>query len=309
MTTVVADRRQDEAGCAVSADLGKLAHSVSLVGYGYNEEESIGDFFSRAVETLEKVTDDYEIVFVDDCSTDRTWEIAQEAARVNSRIRVFRNDRNRNIGYSFKRGVSLAEKEYLLWQTVDWSYDLSDLRIFLELLRHFGLVVGVRPVPVRLLSYIPVIRSIYRVRSRSDNFIRAVVSLTNYYVLRILFGLNVHDFQNIQFHRTKVLQSFELRGESSFLGVEMMVRARTHGLDIIEVPISFIPRVKGVSKGIRPAAIWKSCRDIARNWLSWGWRYRLEGRGKQGRIYRLPEPAFLSEEVIVLCAPLFKRFR
>jgi hypothetical protein len=94
-----------------------------------------------------------------------------------------------------------------------------------------------------------------------------MVSLANYYVLRILFGMKVHDFQNIQFHRTKVLQSFELRGESSFLGVEMMIRARSRGLNLIEVPIKFIPRAKGVSKGIRLTAIWKSCRDIARNWL------------------------------------------
>jgi hypothetical protein len=233
----------------------------------------------------------------------------QDFARNNPRIRVWRNDRNRNIGYSFKRGVSLAEKEYLFWQTVDWSYDLSDLRIFLELLDHFGVVLGVRPVPIRLLAYIPVVRSIYRVRTRSDNFTRAMVSLGNYYVLRILFGMKVHDFQNIQFHRTKVLQSFELRGESSFLGVEMMIRARSLGLDLIEVPIKFIPRTKGVSKGIRLSAIWKSCRDIAKNWLAWGWRFRLQERRSQGRIYRLLEPAFLTDEVIVLCAPLFKRYR
>jgi hypothetical protein len=135
------------------------------------------------------------------------------------------------------------------------------------------------------------------------------VSLTNYYVLRILFGLNVHDFQNIQFHRTKMLQSFGLRGESSFLGIEMMIRARDAGLDLIEVPIRFLPRTKGVSKGIRAVAIWKSCRDIVRNWLTWGWRFRLAGQGNKGRIYRLLEPAFLDEEVIILCAPLFKRFR
>ena len=188
---------------------------------------------------------DYEIIFIDDCSTDRTWEIAQGFARENDRISIVRNDRNRNIGYSFKRGVSLAEREYLFWQTIDWSYDLTDLRIFLELLQHFGVVIGVRPVPTRLLAYIPVVRSIYRVRTRSDDFIRAVVSLTNYYVLRILFGLNVHDFQNIQFHRTKSLQSFELAGR------ELVSRHRNDdqraqsGLDLIEVPIRFIPRTKG----------------------------------------------------------------
>jgi hypothetical protein len=78
-------------------------------------------------------------------------------------------------------------------------------------------VIGVRPVPIRLLAYIPVVRSIYRVRTRSDNFARAMVSLANYYVLRILFGMKVHDFQNIQFHRTKCCSrsSFWARARSS----------------------------------------------------------------------------------------------
>src|ERR1700730_11540214 len=287
----------------------KLTHSVSVVCYGHNEEELIADFFKRAIDLLESVATDYEIVYIDDCSTDGTWQIAQRFARENSRIRISRNDRNRNVGFSFQRGVSLAQKEYLFWQTIDWSYDLSDLRIFLELLDHFGVVIGVRPVPIRLLAYIPVVRSIYRIRTRSDDFIRAMVSLANYYLLRLLFGLNVHDFQNIQFHRTKTLQSFELHGESSFLGIEMMIRARSVGLDLIEVPIKFLPCTKRASKGIRLKAIWKSCRDIARNWVAWGWRFRLEGRGGKGRIYRLPEPAFMDEKVIVLCAPLFKRVR
>jgi glycosyltransferase involved in cell wall biosynthesis len=287
----------------------RLSHSVSLVCYGYNEEGSLGDFFERAVALLESVADDYEIVYIDDCSTDASWEMAQRVAAQNHRVRIARNDRNRDIGYAFKRGVALAEKEYLFWQTIDWSYDVTDLRIFLELLDHFGVVVGVRPVPVRLLAYIPVVRSIYRVRSRSDDFVRAMVSLANYYVMRILFGLNVHDFQNIQFHRTSILQSLELRGESSFLGIEMMIRSRSLGLDMIEVPIRFLPRTKGVSKGLRLSTIRRAIRDILSNWFAWGWRYRLYDWGRRRRVYRLLEPAFLDDDVIVLCAPLFKRFR
>src|SRR5690348_5109198 len=139
-----------------SVSTNKLAHSVCLICYGHNEEESIADFFKRASDLLEAVVTDYEVVFIDDCSTDRTWEIAQGWARENNHIRIYRNDRNRNLGYSFKRGVSLAEKELLFWQTIDWSYDLSDLGIFLQLMDYFGLVVGVRPVSIRLLAYIPV---------------------------------------------------------------------------------------------------------------------------------------------------------
>src|SRR5215469_15236737 len=62
-------------------DAKETTHSVSLVCYGYNEAESIAEFFDKAVDLLESVTSDYEIVFIDDCSTDGTWEIAERFAR------------------------------------------------------------------------------------------------------------------------------------------------------------------------------------------------------------------------------------
>jgi hypothetical protein len=76
----------------------------------------------------------------------------------------------------------------------------------------------------------------------------------------------------------------------------MMIRARSLGLDPIEVPIKFLPRAKGVSKGIRLQAIWKSCRDIARNWAAWGWRFRLEGRGGKGASIVYPSRPFWTKK-------------
>jgi len=286
----------------------KFDHSVTLVSYGYNEEEALPDFFERATALLESVVDDYEIVFIDDGSNDQTAEIAEAHALKDPRIRVYHNESNRNIGYSFKRGVSLAHKEYLFWQTIDWSYDLSELRIFLELLNHNDVVLGARSVPTRLLPKIRIFRWFYGITSRSDDLWRAVISLTNYYILKMLFGLAVSDFQNIQFHATKTLQSFDLRGESSFLGIEMMVRACERNLTLIEVPIQFLPRIKGMAKGVQVAAVLKSVRDIFRNWLAWGWRFRFSRAAKTAKIARLTEPASLSDEDKAIAADIIARY-
>jgi len=105
-----------------------------MLAWAYNEEVLIGGFLERALQSLEETVEDYELVLVDDGSTDRTNEIAQGFAARNPRLRVLRNERNMNIGPSFKRAVASARKEFLFWQTVDWSYDLTHLRIFLELL-------------------------------------------------------------------------------------------------------------------------------------------------------------------------------
>ena len=281
-----------------------------MISWGYNEEALIGDFLDRALALLEESVSDYELILVDDGSTDRTGEIAQEYARRYPRLRVITHERNMNVGPSLKRAMAAAQKEFVFWQTVDWSYDLTHLRVFLELLKHFDAVIGVRPVPIRLLSYIPVVRSIYRVRTRSDNLWKAFISLGNYYLVRILYRMDFHDFQNIHFYPTAVAQSFTLEGNSSFLAPELMARAMTRGCRFLEVPIPFIPRKEGRAKGTQLLSVMRSVRDIWRSWFRWGWRFRLSRRkGGQRQIWRVSEPFSLDEDVLRLVIPLFKGFR
>lgn len=296
-----------------SNGLEKFDRSVSMLAWGYNEELLVEEFLDRAVQLLDANVNDWEIVFVNDGSHDRTGEILDAYARKNPRVRPVHNERNMNVGPSCRRAIKAASKEFLFWQTVDWSYDIRNIRIFLELLKTYDVVQGIRPTPVRLLSYIPVLRSIYRVKSRSDNIKKAIVSLSNYYVLRILFGVKFHDFQNVTFYPTKLLQSVELNGNTSFLNPECLLRSYERGAHFIEVPIRFIPRTIGEAKGTRLTAIVRSVTEIFANWLKWGWKYRvrvsLVSRDNDPRIHRVFEPFHLDSEIARLVSPLFQDFR
>jgi glycosyltransferase involved in cell wall biosynthesis len=290
--------------------LGKFDRSVSMLAWGYNEELLVESFLKRAVELLDSTTNDWEIVFVDDCCTDRTPAILSAFAAHERRLRIIRHDRNQNVGIALRTAIANARNDYLFSQTVDWSYDLSNLRIFLELLKHFDVVQGVRPVPVRLLSYIPVLRSIYRVRQRSDSFYKAVISLGNYYILRILFGVQFHDFQNITFYPTRVAQALPLVGRTSFTNPEMLFKSYYQGLRFIEVPIRFLPRTRGIPKGTRLSAVIRAIIDTARNWLAWGLAHRCRARtSARSRISRVAEPFRLDQSVLRLILPLFDDFR
>ena len=105
-----------------------VAFGVSMLGWALNEEESVAAYIDRAAAYLAELTDDYELVLIDDGSTDRTWPIMVEAARTRPWLRVHRNERNRGSGYNTKRAIGLATKDYLFWQTVDWSYDIEGLK-------------------------------------------------------------------------------------------------------------------------------------------------------------------------------------
>jgi glycosyltransferase involved in cell wall biosynthesis len=294
--------------------VGKFDRSLSLLAWGHNEELLIESFLTRAIDLLNRSVHEWEIVFVDDGSTDRTGVIADDYARREPRLSVLHNERNLNVGRSARRAIAHATKDYIVWQTVDWSYDIEKLPIYLELTKHFDVVLGVRPYPVRLLSYIPIIRSVFRVRTRSDNIFRAIVSLINYYTLRILYGPAFHDFQNIHIYPLKHVRKFELMGSSSFLAPELIFRCYQIGMTFIEVPIVFVPRHAGNGKGVRPAAIIRSLIDIVSNWLKWGYAIRIQSlretfsKDSERRIFRLTEAHYLDEEVIRLTAPLFKFF-
>src|SRR5262249_52522841 len=288
--------------------LGKFDGSVSMLAWGYNEELLVGAFLERAVQLLDRTVDDWEIVFVDDCSTDGTSDILRAFAAREPRLKIIRHERNKNVGWACRTAIANASKDYLFWQTVDWSYDIYNLRIFLELLKHFDAVQGVRPVPIRLLSYIPVLRSIYRVRRRSDSFYKAIVSLGNYYVLRILFGVHFHDFQNVTFYRTRVVQALPLVARTSFINPELLLRSYYQWARFIEVPIRFISRHTGIAKGTRPIAVLRSIIDTARTWISWGMSSRRH-RIRAQSIRRVSEPFKLDQSILRLVLPLFDDFK
>jgi glycosyl transferase family 2 len=288
--------------------LGKFDRGVSLLAWAYNEELLIESFLTRAAELLERTTVDWEIVLVDDCSADQTPVIAAAFAAREPRLKIVRHDRNLNVGIACRTAIAHASKEFLFWQTVDWSYDISKLRIFLELLKHFDAVQGIRPVPIRLLSYIPVLRSIYRVRRRSDSLYKAIISLGNYYVLRVTFGVRFQDFQNVTFYRTRTVQALPLVGRTSFINPELLLKSYYAGERFIEVPIRFISREQGIAKGTRPVTVLRSIIDIARNWIAWGMRNRARRTGGR-QIWRVSEPFRLDQAVLRLVLPLFDDFK
>jgi glycosyltransferase involved in cell wall biosynthesis len=220
--------------------------------------------------------EDYEIVIVDDGSTDRTPAILNELAQEIPSLRVVTNETNRNVGYSCRRAIMAAGKEYLMWQTVDWSYDITMLRAFLELLKTHDVVAGVRRAPIqqvnrlhRVLLGLVRLFGVKHITRRSDTIKKALVSVTNYLLVRALFRVPLSDFQNVCIYPTAMVQSMEKEANSSFLNPELLLKAYWSGYSIVEVPISFIPRQAGQAKGTQFRAICASVRDIFRLWVKW----------------------------------------
>ncbi|HEX6512654.1 MAG TPA: glycosyltransferase family 2 protein [Chloroflexota bacterium] len=249
----------------------KSVSSLSMLGWALNEEANLAAYVDRAHAFLEAHADEYELVVVDDGSTDRTWDIARELQRTRPWLRPYRNDRNRGSGYNMKRAISLASKDYLLCQTVDWSYDIGKLGEALPLLQEYDLLQGVRPHESLLKGLL---------NGRSDNSYKAFISISNYLLVRVLFGMPAHDFQNVTVYPRALAQSLELESESAFTNPEGLLKAWWRGATVKEIPVPFLKRQKGKAKGTRPMTILRSTRDVLYWWYRWVVR---EGRPRKGR--------------------------
>ncbi len=248
----------------------KFDHSVSMLCWAYNEELLIENFLIQANALLHKTVEEYEIIVIDDCSNDKTNHLIKKLQKSIPEIKLFRNKKNMNVGYSCKRAIKEATKKYLFWQTVDWAYNITLLRTFLELLKKHDVVAGVRYASFNnnnnAIVSISKLLEKKHLTQRSDSTRKALVSVTNYGLIRILFNMPLSDYQNVVFYPTKIVQALDLKTNSSFINPELLLRSYWNGARIAEVPISFIPRTAGEAKGTKIKAIKTSLQDIFNFW-------------------------------------------
>ncbi len=259
---------------------GQKPVSLSMLGWALNEEESIAEYIDRAEQCLSEVTNDYELIIIDDGSTDGTWDIATACQRTRPWLRLYRNERNRGPGYNTKRAIGLAKKDYLFWQTVDWAYEIRALTASLSLLAKYEVLQGVRLAPVSPTGLFA---------QRSDHVGKAVISVVNYLLIRFLFRLPLLDYQNSTVYPRSLIQSVEPETESAFTNPECLLKVWWKGATIKEVPVAFIKREKGTAKGTRPGAVLAAVRDVLYWWFRWIALGRRKDKGR-GRVIPWYEP-------------------
>jgi len=224
-----------------------MGRSVSIVFPMYNEEDYIHRAVRAAWSVLGEITDDWEIVIVDDKSTDRTGEIAESMAREEPRIKVVHNPVNRRLGGTLRAGYAVASKDLVLYTDADLPFDLQELGR-----------------AVRLLEYQEAdVLSAYRFDRTSEGALRTVYSYFYNLLIRVAFGLPIKDVNfSFKLFRRELLSRFELKSEGSFIDAEFLVRARKAGASIIQIGVDYFPRSRGVSTLSSPAVIVKILREL-----------------------------------------------
>lgn len=225
---------------------------LSFVFPMWNEEAMIRRTVAAAREAGERLVGAgqvaaYEIVLVDDASTDATGKIADELALDDPRIEVVHHPENRTLGGAIRSGFAAASGDLLLYTDADLPCELIEVDKALRLLR----------------LYDADIVSAYRFDRTAEGLQRAVYSFVYNHLVRWALGVRVRDV-NFAFKliRARVLDHVELVSEGSFIDAELMAKANRRGFRLVQFGVDYIARTRGVSTLSSPAVIVRIVREL-----------------------------------------------
>jgi glycosyltransferase involved in cell wall biosynthesis len=243
--TFLADAPEEARGLHVARK--HPPESITVFFPLYNEEDNIHAAVSSAAEILETLTDDYEILLVDDASTDRTGALADALSAADSRIRVIHHPRNLRLGGALKTGFQSATKDLVLYSDADYPFDMIELVKAVRIIRQSDVVTA------------------YRLDRTGEGPLRTVYSFGWNLLIKLLFGLRVKDVNfSFKLVRRKIFEKVHLKSDSSFIDAELLIRCQYCGYRILQMGVDYFPRSRGVSTLSSFGTIRKMVKEMLR---------------------------------------------
>ena len=230
------------------------SESLSVVIPAYNEKETIEYVAKEAEANCKKLKIPYEIVLVDDGSTDGTGKIIDRLAR-NNNIRAVHHKKNKGFTGAIRTAFASAKKHLVFLAPADGQFDFSELHRFVDAIRGYDVVAG------------------YRV-SNEERFGRRIKALFFHlpylFLNRTFLGINLHEFSTVSLWRRRVVQSIDVESpdRSAMFLPEVISKALKKKYRFIEVPIHWRLRRGGQEKGANMLVAIKSLFSIIKLWYT-----------------------------------------
>ena len=214
--------------------VGKITQQgISVVIPMYNEEDNIRLCLNLLQKVLTRVTDDYEIVVVNDASTDKSPAMVEELAAINNKIRMLDHTVNQKLGGTLKTGFAAARKDVIMYMDADLPFDMEEV---------------VRAVRIMHERHADVI-SVYRYSRRGEGLRRMIYSYVYNFMIRMLFGVHIKDVNfSFKLFKKEIFSSFSLLSSGSFIDAELLIMCARKGYTIAQFGADYFPRRRGTSR-------------------------------------------------------------
>ncbi len=242
--------------------------SISVFFPAYNDQGSIAPLVRNAIAVLKTLTDDYEVIVINDGSTDATARVLDELARGVPHVEIIHHETNQGYGAALRTGFSAASKDLVFYTDGDGQYDV------LELVKLFPLMTGV----------VDVVNG-YKIK-RADKRHRILIGSIYNRTARFLFRLPIRDVDcDFRLLRQSALRRIKLVSSSGVICVELVRKLHEAGCLFVESPVRHYPRIEGQSQFFRPGRVAHTVTDFFILWLKlvalrWLWPTSDDNQGQ-----------------------------
>ncbi len=218
--------------------------AISVFFPFYNEETNISRVVNKATDALVALDADFELIIVNDGSSDRTGVIGDEIASKDNRIRVIHHATNLGYGAALQSGFRAATKPLVFYTDGDGQFDISQLGLILPLIKDADIV------------------SCYRI-NRQDSFVRKLNAFCWTRLCCLLFGLKLRDLDcAFKLYRTSIFSDMKMASTGALIDTEILARAHRGGKKIVQAGVNHYSRISGSQTGANLSVILRAFREL-----------------------------------------------
>lgn len=228
----------------------KKLKSLSVFFPVYNEEHNLPILLDQANQIFPKYCNNYEMIIVNDGSTDQSLVIAKSLRNDYPMLRVVSHSSNLGYGECLKTGIKESQNEWIFWTDSDLQFDLNEFEKFVAASENNSAIIG------------------YRVK-RAEGFGRSAMVSVFKFGINLLFRLHVRDIDcAFKLIKADLLKDLKLQSGSAFTTSEILYRLKKKRVKFKELPVTHYPRLHGKPTGAKPSVLIKAAVDAFRTYIN-----------------------------------------
>ena len=245
---------------------------LSVFFPAYNDGGTIASLVITAVKVAPTLTSDYEVIVVNDGSTDDSAQILDELAKLYpGHLRVVHHPKNRGYGGVLRTGFATATKDLIFYTDGDGQYDPAEMTVLWS----------------KMTDDVDWVNG-WKI-SRADPLHRIIIGRVYHHMVKVLFGLKVRDVDcDFRLMRRRIFDVVRLEKDSGVICLEMMKKFQDAGFRVAETPVHHYHRAHGYSQFFNFRRIFQTAIDVMKLW--WVLVIRREHHKKTAAAAAAAEP-------------------